>query len=248
MNLLSVNSMNYQLKIRFCILILLNCFFIVSYAAKPDSAYYEVWELKSLKKIGGHPVQVFGDPEIVKTDRGRAIKFDGIDDRLLIDNNPLGDAKEFTIEVIFKADPAYDISNQPRFIHFQDPADTLSGWPLARRIMIELRLTPKNEWYLDGYLMTDAGERTLVNKTLTHPVGEWSHAALTYKDNTFKTYVNGIQETSGAIGFTGKILNKVGKVSIGGRMNRLNYYSGLIKTLKITRKALEPNQFIHINN
>ena len=114
MNLLSVKSMIYQLKTRFCILILLNCFVTVSYAAKPDSSYFEVWELKSLKKIGGHQVQVFGDPEIVKTDMGRAIKFDGIDDRLLVDNNPLGDTKEFTIEVIFKADPAYDISNQPR--------------------------------------------------------------------------------------------------------------------------------------
>lgn len=220
----------------------------MSYAAKPDSAYFEVWELKSLKKIGGHPVQVFGDPKIVKTKRGRAIKFDGIDDRLLVDNNPLGDAKEFTIEVIFKADPAYDISNQPRFIHFQDPTDTLSGWPLAKRIMIELRLTSKNEWYLDGYLMTDIGELTLVNETLTHPVSEWSHAALTYKNNTFKTYVNGIQETSGAIGFTEKLLNKVGKVSIGGRMDQRNYFKGLIKTLKITHKALEPHQFLHINN
>lgn len=245
MNLQSDKYLLHQLMKGFCIIILLNCFIAVSYSAKPDSS--EVWELKSLKKIGGHKVQVFGDPEIVKTDRGKAIKFDGIDDRLLVDNNPLGDAKEFTIEVIFKPDPAYDISNQPRFIHFQDPADTLSGWPMARRIMIELRLTPKNEWYLDGYLMTDAGERTLVNKTLTHPVGEWSHAAVTFKDNTFKTYVNGIQETSGTITFNEKLLNKLGKVSIGGRMNRLNYYSGLIKTLKITRKSLEPGQFIQIN-
>ena len=245
MNLQSDKYLLHQLMKGFCMLILLNCFITVSYSAKPDSS--EVWELKSLKKIGGHRVQVFGDPEIVKTDRGKAIKFDGIDDRLLVDNNPLGDAKEFTIEVIFKPDPAYDISNQPRFIHFQDPADTLSGWPLARRIMIELRLTPKNEWYLDGFLLTDAGERTLVNKTLTHPVGEWSHAAVTFKDNTFKTYVNGIQETSGVISFNEKLLNKVGKVSIGGRMNRLNYYSGLIKTLKITRRALEPQQFIQIN-
>jgi len=243
MNLLSVKSMISQLKIRVCILILLNCFFNVSYAAKPDTAYFEVWELKSLKKIGGHPVQVFGDPEIVKTERGRAIKFDGIDDRVLVDNNPLGDAKEFTIEVIFKADPAYDISNQPRFIHFQDPDDTL-----AKRVMIELRLTQKNEWYLDGYMLTDAGERTLVNKTLTHPVGEWFHAALTYKNNTFKTYVNGILETSGRVNFTEKLINKVGKVSIGGRMDQRNYYCGLIKTLKITHKALEPHQFIHVKN
>ena len=114
MNFLSINFTISKSLIRFCVLILLNCFFTVSYAAEPDSSYSEVWELKSLKKIGGHRVQVFGDPEIVKTDMGRAIKFDGIDDRVLVDNNPLGDTKEFTIEVIFKADPAYDISNQPR--------------------------------------------------------------------------------------------------------------------------------------
>jgi len=243
MNLLSFKFTISKSLIRFCILILLNCFFTLSYAAEPDSSYSEVWELKSLKKIGGHRVQVFGDPEIVKTDMGRAIKFDGIDDRLLVDNNPLGDTKEFTIEVIFKADPAYDISNQPRFIHFQDPNDTL-----AKRVMIELRLTQKNEWYLDGYMLTDAGERTLVNKTLTHPVGEWFNATLTYKDNTFKTYVNGIQETSGKVNFIEKLVNKVGKVSIGGRMDQRNYYSGLIKTLKITHRVLEPRQFIQINN
>ena len=53
--------------------------------------------MNSLKNIGGHPVQVFGNPEIVKTEIGKAIRFDGIHDRLLVDNNPLGDAKEFTI-------------------------------------------------------------------------------------------------------------------------------------------------------
>jgi len=201
-----------------------------------------------LKKINGHPVKVFGHPKIVKTEIGKAIHFDGIDDRLLVDNNPLGDAKEFTIEVIFKPDSGYRISMQPRFIHLQDEADTLSGWNSARRIMIELRLTPENKWYLDGFMLTDAAERTLVNKKLTHPTGQWSHAALTYKNNTFKTFVNGIEETSGNIVFTEKILNQKGKVSIGGRMNRLNYYCGLIKTLKITRKALLPQQFLTITD
>jgi hypothetical protein len=202
--------------------------------------------MNSLKKIGGHPVMVFGNPVVVDTGTGKAIRFDGIDDRLLVANNPLGDAKEFTIEVIFKPDSAYHISMQPRFIHFQDEGDTLSGWNSARRIMMELRLTPENKWYLDGFLLTDAGERTLQNKNLTHPTGQWCHAALTYKDNTFKTYVNGVEEASGSVTFTEKILNRAGNVSIGGRMNRLNYYRGLIKTLKITRKALMPEQFIKV--
>ncbi len=68
MNLLSFKFAISKSLSRFCILILLNCFFFVSYAAKPDSSYFEVWELKSLKKIGGHRVQVFGEPEIVKTE------------------------------------------------------------------------------------------------------------------------------------------------------------------------------------
>jgi hypothetical protein len=235
-----------QFITKYGLLIWLNFLVFLCFGADPVTPYSEVWELNSLKKINGHDVKVFGNPEVVKTETGKAIRFDGIDDRLLVNNNPLGDAKEFTIEVIFKPDSAYNISRQPRFIHFQDEADTLSGWNAARRIMMELRLTPENKWYLDGFLLTDAGERTLANKNLIHSTGQWCHAALTYKDNTFKTYVNGVEETGGSVMFTEKILNPAGKVSIGGRMNRLNYYCGLIKTLKITRKALMPQQFIKI--
>lgn len=212
-------------------------------ASETDSVYFEVWELNSLKKIGGHSVQVSGNPQIVNTEYGKAMKFNGIDDKLLVDNNPIGDAKEYTVEVVFKPDPAYDISNAPRFIHFQDPDDTL-----AKRVLIELRVTQEKEWYLDGYMLTDAGEKTLVNKTLTHPTGVWIHAALTYKDNTFKTFVNGIQELSGTVTYTEKLINKIGKTSIGGRMDNRNYYCGLIKTLKITRRALEPRDFIKLNS
>lgn len=211
-------------------------------ASETDTVYFEVWELNSLKKIGGHSLQVSGNPQIVNTEYGKAMKFNGIDDKLLVDNNPIGDAKEYTVEVVFKPDPAYDISNAPRFIHFQDPDDTL-----AKRVLIELRVTQEKEWYLDGYMLTDAGEKTLVNKTLTHPTGVWIHAALTYKDNTLKTFVNGIQELSGTVTYTEKLINKIGKTSIGGRMDNRNYYCGLIKTLKITRKALDPKDFIRLH-
>jgi hypothetical protein len=120
---------------------------LASCNVKPDQTYSEILELKSLKKTGGHYIEVFGTgpdgdkgPEIVKTDRGKAIQFDGIDDRLLVDFNPIGDSKEFTIEVVFKPYPAYDISNAPRFIHIQDPGDALN-----KRVMIELRLTQNND-------------------------------------------------------------------------------------------------------
>lgn len=215
--------------------------FILSCAAQTVNAKSELWELKSLKKIDGHKVQVFGNPVVVKTELGKAIKFDGIDDRILVDHNPIGSAKEFTIEVIFKADAAFKISNQPRFVHFQDPAD-----PQEKRVMVELRLTPENQWYLDGYMQTDAGNKTLVNRTLTHPLGNWDHVALTFKGNTFTTYVNGVKEVTGEVPWTEKLVNYPGKVSLGGRMNEINYYAGLIKTIKVTHKSLEPGEFLKI--
>lgn len=233
--------------IRCYLFVWLNLLLSAGYASNPGSPYSELWEFNSLKKLGGHPVEVFGNPKVIETEIGKAIQFDGINDRLLVDYNPLGEAKEFTIEVIFKPDSAYNVSRQPRMIHFQDLSDTLSGWNSARRVLMELRLTPENKWYLDGFMLTDAGEKTLVNKNLTHPTCQWINAALTYKDNTFKTWVNGVEETNGDVTFTQNILNKIGKVSVGGRMNKLYYYCGLIKELKITLKALDPSDFIKIN-
>lgn len=225
--------------IRVAWLILFALFIIDS--SQAQNVKQQVWELKSLKKIGGHKIQVFGSPEVVKTDIGKAIRFDGVDDRILVGNNPIGSAREFTIEVIFKADPAYEISNQPRFIHFQDPDD-----PMQKRVMVELRLTPGNEWYLDGYMETDAGNKTLVNRTLTHPLGNWDHVALTFKGNTFTTYVNGVKEISGEVPWKEKLINEAGKVSMGGRMNEINYYKGMIRMIRVTHRALGPEEFLKI--
>jgi len=208
-----------------------------------DSVYFEVWELNSLEKIGGHSLQVFGNPQIVKTDLGKAMKFDGIDDMLLVDHNPLAMVTEFTVEVIFKPASAYYVSNAPRFIHFQDPADTAN-----KRVLMELRLNEKNEWWFDGFMLNDLDELTLARKSLTHPVEEWAHAAITYKNKTFRTYINGIEELNGEIGFNQKLMNSTGKTSIGARMDMRNYYCGLIKMLKVTQKAIDPQQFIPVNH
>jgi hypothetical protein len=115
---------------------------------------------------------------------------------------------------------------------------------MQKRVMVELRLTPKNEWYLDGYMETDGGNKTLVNRTLTHPLGNWDHVALTFKGNTFTTYVNGVKEISGEVPYKEKLINEKGKVSLGGRMNEINYYKGLIKTIRVTHRALDPNEFM----
>lgn len=215
-------------------------FLIFSYCSSQKE---EVWNLDNLESIGGHGVTVIGDPQVVETELGKAIKFDGDGDLILVDFNPLGGTDEFTVEVVFKPEDCYPENNAPRFLHFQDPDD-----PEEKRLMIELRLNEKKECYLDGFLNTDTSRLTLIDEKLVHPTEVWLHGAATYKNKIFTTYVNGVKQLSGFVGYEHSFINPTGKVSIGGRMNKVNWFNGTVKTLKITNVALEPKDFIFINN
>jgi hypothetical protein len=226
-------------------LILMISIFIILPAksvCQSDTAYYELWQIDTLENIGGHPTSIIGDPQVVVTDIGKAVKFDGDGDMLLIDANPLGDAKEFTIEIIFKPDGAYPQNAEPRFVHIQDPDD-----PSAKRVMIELRLTAENRWYLDGFMNTDNDKLALIDASLTHPTGQWMHAAVTYQNNLFKTWVNGIEELSGNVTYASEIVAANAKTSLGARMNQVSWFSGIIKTLKVTHRVLDPGEFLSLD-
>jgi hypothetical protein len=204
-----------------------------------DTVYYELWDISNLETIGGHEVTVLGDPQIVSTEMGDAIQFDGDEDRLLVDFNPLMDAKEFTVELVFKPDACYPEYTAPRFVHIQDPDD-----PDGKRVMIELRVDANNQCYMDGFIKTDSESLALIDENLVHPTEVWQHVAITYKDSTFTTYFNGIKELSGTLRYTEAIVNPTGKTSLGGRMNHVAFYAGLMKTLKVTHACLEPEFFI----
>ena len=213
----------------FCILFFSNC----------SDQKAEYWNLDNLNEISGHGVTVFGNPEVVDTEVGKAVKFDGDSDMLLVDFNPLGNTTEFTVEVVLKPDAAYPENIKPRFLHFQDPDD-----PDAKRLMVELRLNAENQCYLDAFLKTDTSNLALIDPKLVHPTEEWLHAAVTYKNNTLTTYINGEKQLSGQIGYWDAFINPTGKVSIGGRMNKVDYFRGLIKTVKVSKVALKPADFI----
>jgi len=102
-----------------------------SLAQSPDSVYYELWDISNLELIGGHSLTILGDPQVVATEIGDAVQFDGEGDRILVDFNPVMDAKEFTVELVFKPDACYPDNTDPRFVHIQDPDD-----PDEKRIMI----------------------------------------------------------------------------------------------------------------
>jgi hypothetical protein len=124
-----------------------------------------------------------------------------------------------------------------------DPDD-----PEEKRVMIELRVDANNMCYMDGFMKTDAGSLPLKDETLVHPTEVWQHVAITYKDSTLTTYFNGVEELSGTLHYANAIVNTIGKTSIGARMNEVKFYSGLIKTLKVTHARLAPEDFTFIHD
>lgn len=192
-----------------------------------------VWNVDNLKSIGGHAVKVVGDPRVVENGGVKAVEFDGKDDALFVAANPLAGLKTFTAEVIFR--PASGGPKEQRFLHFQ-PIGT------EDRVLFETRLPPDtNRWFLDTYLQTGEGKHTLYAEKHLHPLDAWQHAAIVIDGRTMRHYVNGQEELSAAVDL--KPL-AAGATSIGVRFNRVHWFQGAIAKIRITPKALKPEEFL----
>jgi len=192
-----------------------------------------VWDLDNLERIGGNKATVLGSPVVVETEKGRAIAFDGIDDAIIIEANPLAGARQFTVEAIFRPDAGGDA--EQRFLHVQETDD--------RRVLLEIRLTQDNRWFLDTFIKSGESEETLYSEIFPHPLGVWYHAALVYKGKQMWHYINGAQELSGAVDY---LPVKGGRTSIGCRLNRVFWFKGAIKRIRVTHRALSPREFIRL--
>lgn len=197
-----------------------------------------IWNINSLSRIGGSSAEVLGNPQVVNTALGTAVRFDGDGDRLLVDANPLGDANEFTIEIIFNPADAYPNNLEPRFFHIESRDNP------NRRVTIELRLNEKKQWYLDAYIKSEKSQFTLIDPTKVHSIGEWAHAAITFKNREFVSYVNGQKELVGQVDYLPIASNA--KTSIGARMNQVHWFKGDIAQARITKRALSPAEFLQV--
>lgn len=211
----------------------------------PAAYTTQVWQVNSVQSIAGAPTQVLGSPVVVDTAllgniMSKAVRFSGDQQRLLVDANPLGDAEEFTIEVVFRPDEAFAFSPEPRFVHIEAEDNP------NRRITIELRLNEHNEWYLDAYIKSELSQHTLIDATKVHPIGPWYHAAITYRDRQFASYVNGVKELQGDVDYLPIAAHA--KTSLGARMNRVHWFKGDIAALAITPAQLQPAQFFLLDS
>ncbi len=202
-----------------------------------------IWDIDNLSSIGGFAVTAFGNPKVISTENGNALEFNGsattapatnAGDRIQIKGNPLADANtEFTIEMLFQP-YATETDFAPRVFHICRP-DSMSG---PRVMTMEIRST--NTWTTDFYIKSVTGSGRM--GTVSYPTGKWMHMAMTCKNNVMNGYVNGVLDvTYTGTAYTG--LPATAEVSLGGRMNNVNYFKGAIRRMIFTPLALEPSQF-----
>lgn len=199
--------------------------------SRPNSASKTiVWKMDKLNRIGGYKPFVIGNPVIIKDKAGKSLSFNGVNDGLIIQKIPIQGWPKFTIEVLFKPDG--DGPAAPRFIHFEDKE--------LNRGTLEARITPGKLWYLDTFLKngTTGKGLTLINSNLLHPTDQWYWIALSYDGNKMTSYVNGVKELEGHSNFTA--LNS-GEISIGVRLNKINWFKGLIREIRFHPEALSPS-------
>lgn len=210
------------------------CFAVCGFAQTGESSKRSItWKLNDLKKIGGHAVEALGSPQVVKTDRGKAIQFDGIRDGIFIQNNPLAGAGKFTIEAIFRPDSGGE--KEQRWLHIEDTENVES------RAMLETRLNG-NEWFLDTFLKSGTERMPLFAENFKHSVGRWFHVALVYDGTEMRHYIDGKLELSGKLKF--KTFG-TGITSIGVRQNKVFWFKGAVLKARFTNRPLDPKKFMN---
>lgn len=208
---------------------LLGLTLVVAVAQAQDTV---TWNLDRLDSIGGHKLTVLGQPRVIETPQGKALQFDGVDDAIFLDVNPLAGLKEFTVEVIFRPDAGGP--KEQRFFHLQEAGS-------ENRVLFETRLTDDGKWFLDTFLKSGEGNYTQFAKDALHPLGPWYHAALTIDARQMRHYVNGKEELATAIDF--KPL-AAGQTSLGVRINKVHWYQGAIRQVRITPRVLKLEAFL----
>lgn len=192
------------------------------------------WKIERLDQIGGKPVSIAGNPQVIRVPGGKAVFFDGTDDGLLVNANPIAGASAFTVEAVFRPDAGGN--KEQRWFHIQEETGD-------NRVLLEIRLTG-DEWFLDTFIKSGENSRTLSAENFKHPVGVWYHVALVYDGVEMRHYVDGVEELSGPL--TIAPLGN-GRTSIGVRMNHVYWFKGAIRKSRFTPRALTPKEFMGKN-
>jgi hypothetical protein len=148
--------------------------------AADESAPSQTWILDNLDEIGGHRVTVAGNPKVISTAHGKAIEFNGVDDALFLEVNPLAGMDTFTVEVIFR--PYADGPKEQRFFHMQE-VDS------GNRVLFETRLLDNNRWFSDTFVQSNLINNVIYAEDKTHQLDRWYHDAIVVDGANFINYI-----------------------------------------------------------
>jgi hypothetical protein len=223
------------------------CAALFAWGAGPAQAEDMLWRFDSLERIGGFAVRAYGAPHVIRTDQGPAVQFDGEGASLMLDGRPLVGARAFTIECLFRPEGG---AEEQRFLHIAetDPATgkdvRLAGNQDAnQRIMFEIRVKD-GYWWPDAMMKSQAGWRVLIFPEKRFPLGPWYSVQQTYDGKTFRLYVDGVLQGEAE---TGWAPHGPGHVSVGARMNRVDFFKGSIARMRFIDRALSPQELVALS-
>lgn len=210
--------------------ILLLFFFHIPERAFSQSKHQTGWVLSQLISSKTEGIRITGNPRIIDCKYGKALVFNGSTDGIFLEEMPLSDMKEFTIEVLFYPESGGNF--EQRFFH--------CGEVKGDRVLLELRST-QTDWYFDAYIKSGDQQKTLIEPTLLHPLDQWYQVAFVITNGKQETYINGKKELESQIEI---IPLQGGKTSIGARQNEQSWFKGAIYKIRISPKALKTNDFL----
>ena len=194
---------------------------------KMETVEWKISELLETKSFG---LTTSGNPAIVDSPYGKAVRFNGVDDGIFLNTNPIIGLDKFTIEAIFLPESGGQF--EQRFLHF--------GLVTEDRMLLELRSTEEKHWYFDAFIATGQSSLVLIDKEKLHPSDTWQHTAFIIDGGNLTSYVNGVKELKGKTSVTPM---KSGQASIGVRQNKISWFKGSIYSIKVTPEALTPERF-----
>ena len=191
------------------------------------------WTFDRLTNIGGVATTVEGDPRLIDTPYGKAVQFDGVDDRLVIDRHPLAGMAQFTFEALFRPDGG---AFAQRWFHLNE--EPVGGEPSTTRILFEIRVI-ENQWCLDAFATGPGYKHTLLFENKLFPVGRWYWVAQSFDGKTYRCFVDGVLQGEAEIDYKPQ---GAGRSSVGSRLNKVDYFKGAIREARFTPRGLAPDQ------
>jgi hypothetical protein len=189
------------------------------------------WKISEVFSTKSFNLTTSGNPLKKSSPKGEVIQFNGIDDGIFINDNPISGLSQFTVEMIFYPESGGQF--EQRFLH--------CGHSQSDRLLLELRSTEDKQWYFDAFISTGESSLALIDKEKLHPSDEWHHVAFVIDNGKISSFVNGIKECEGEMNLTPM---RGGQTSFGVRQNKISWFKGAIERLKITPAVLQPEQFL----